>query len=140
MEPIVINMDLADQKVKFIGASAERPEIKVAMDYVPPLGSGEGLLGLEMLVMSCAGCVSTAVVALLRRMGKTIDSYRVTATGERLEKPLSVKRIDLAITVVSPDIENELNEAIIMSEAMSPVWVSIRDSVAVTCHGTVERP
>ena len=139
MEPVIVNMELADRKVKFIGASAERPEIKVAMDYVPPLGSGEGLLGLEMLAMSCAGCVSTAVVALLRRMGKTVEQYRITATGERREQPLSLKSLDLAITVVSPDIEGELGEAIRMAETMSPVWVSIRDGVAVTCHGTVER-
>ena len=140
MEPITVHVALADEKVKFIGTSAAQPALSVPMDYVPPLGSGEGFLGLELLAISCAGCVSTAVVVLLRRMGKTVQSYRMTATGHRREEPLSLASLELALTVVSPDIEGELDEAIRRAQAISPVWVSIGQSVAVTCTGTVERP
>lgn len=140
MEPITVNMELVDQKVKFLGASAALPDIRVPMDYVPPLGSGEGLLGLELLAMSCAGCVSTAVVVLLRRMGKTVQGYRMQAVGYRREEPLSLERLALHITVTSPDLlPAELDEAIRRAEAISPVWVSIKPGVDVLCTGTVER-
>lgn len=141
MEPITVNIALADAQVKFLGTTPTQPTLTVAMDYVPPLGSGQGHTGLELLAMSCAGCVSTAVVALLRRMGKTVQSYRMQATGYRREEPLSLEKLDLAFTVVSPDADADtLAEAIRRAEAVSPVLVSIRSGVAVTCSGTVERP
>ena len=51
MEPITVHVALADEKVKFIGTSAAQPALSVPMDYVPPLGSGEGFLGLELLAI-----------------------------------------------------------------------------------------
>ena len=141
MEPITVNIALVDAQVKFVCTTPTQPTLAVAMDYVPPLGSGQGHTGLELLVMSCAGCVSTAVVALLRRVGKTVQNYRMQATGYRREEPLSLEKLDLAITVVSPDADaGTLAEAIRRAQIVSPVLVSIGSGVAVTCSGTVERP
>lgn len=73
--PIEINLALINQKVKFSCVSSAKADQPITVDYLPPLGDGEGFLGLELLVMSFGGCVSTGIVGILRRMGKSILNY-----------------------------------------------------------------
>ena len=135
MDQIKINMELVNQKVKFIGTSDANPSVSIPVDYVPPLGDEEGFLGLELLVMSFAGCVSTAIVAILRRMGKTVISYQMRATGSKRENPLSLERIDFEVTLESPDIGDGLPAVIKRAEEISPVWLAIKNNVEETWQG-----
>ena len=66
MENLYVDAKLVNQKVQFKAISRTNPDYPVVLDYVPPLGDGQGLAGLELLLMSFCGCVSTAVTALLR--------------------------------------------------------------------------
>ncbi len=132
MVPIEINLELINQKVKFAGVSKTNQEIPITMDYIPPIGDGEGFLGLELLVMSLAGCASTAIVALLRRRGKHISAYRINATGIKRENPLSLEKVKLEICVTSTDTtEEELNHIVKTAEEISPVWIAIQNNVGV---------
>jgi len=64
---------LINQKVKFTGVSNANPDQPITFDYKPPIGDGEGYNGLELLLMSLSGCSATAIVYLLRKMGKTVS-------------------------------------------------------------------
>ena len=105
--PIEINLNLANEKVEFTAISSTNQDHPITMDYLPPIGDGEGFLGLELLTMSFAGCVSTAIVALLRKMGKHVGNYKMSVLGYKKENPLALERISFAITVETEDANEE---------------------------------
>ena len=80
-DELFVNVSLVNDKVKFLASTNLRPEKEITFDYVPPVGDGDGYLGLELLLTSFAGCVSTAIVFLLRRMGHTVKGYSMRAEG-----------------------------------------------------------
>ena len=132
LPPVEIHMELVNQKVKFTGVSKTNPDTPIAIDYLPPLGDGEGFLGLELLVMSFAGCVSTAIVGLLRIMNKNISAYKMDVTGIKNEQPLSLQKIHFAVVVESNDInQDEIQNVLKMAEQISPVWIAIRNNVDI---------
>ncbi len=132
LPPVEIQMELINQKVKFTGISNTNQETPVTIDYLPPLGDGEGFLGLELLVMSFAGCVSTGIVGLLRRMNKTDFAYKMNIIGIKKEQPLSLEKINFTVIVESKDVsDDELQNVIKKAEEISPVWIAIRNNVEV---------
>jgi uncharacterized OsmC-like protein len=132
MENIVVELKRTKGNVHFETVSADHPAIPVPFDYTPPLGLGEGLAGLEALVMTFSGCVSTAVVGLLLRLGKHVAGYSVRAEGERDEQPLSLKKILFHVQVASADVTPEdMDKVMHQAELISPVWIAIRGNVAV---------
>lgn len=132
MKPIEINLNLVNEKVKFEAASQSNTERSITFDYVPPLGDGDGFLGLEVLVMSFAGCVSTAIVGLLRRSGMNINSYKMNIEGIRTEQPITLEKINFELIIESNDITGEkILEIIKLAEKISPVWIAIRNNVEV---------
>ena len=132
MENIVIELKRTAENVHFETVSADHPAITVPFDYTPPLGTGEGLAGLEALLMTFSGCVSTAIVALLLRLGKHVDGYSVRAEGERNEQPLSLKKILFHVSVASGDVTREdMDKVLQQAEVISPVWIAIKGNVAV---------
>lgn len=140
IEPIEIQLDLINEKVKFLGVSSINQDHPITMDYLPPLGDGQGFLGLELLVMSFAGCVSTAVVALLRKAGKTMTGYKMSIKGYKKESLLSLEKIEFFITLNSQDVTDEGLQAVLKTaEAISPVWMAIQNSVVVSYHWDILR-
>lgn len=132
MENLYVDFKLANQKVQFTTVSRTNPDLPVTMDYIPPLGDGQGFAGLELLLMSFCGCVSTAVVGLLRRSGKHIIAYEGTATGIRQENPLSLKKIEFEIKIQSDNMTAEDMDKILgIASNISPVWLAIKNNVEV---------
>lgn len=132
MENIIVELKRTKGNVHFETVSADHPAITVPFDYTPPLGLGEGLAGLEALVMTFSGCVSTAVVGLLLRLGKHVDGYSVRAEGERNEQPLSLKKILFHVSIVSSDVTaDEMEKVMHQAEIISPVWIAIKGNVEV---------
>jgi len=132
MENLHVDFALTNQKVRFSAISRGNPDAPVMLDYVPPLGDGQGFAGLELLLISFCGCVSTAVVALLRRMGKTVGAYEGAAEGVRRENPLALAKIVFSVRVRSDDVTQEDMEKVLsMASAISPVWLAIRNNVEV---------
>lgn len=141
LPPFEMELELTDQKVNFKAVSKLHPEDPVSFDYPPPLGNGDGFLGLEMLVMSFAGCVSTGIVALLRRTGKSILGYKMNVRGFRCEQPLSLEKIHFEVIVESGDLtDEELQNTIKTAEQISPVWIAIKNNVQVTPEYQIIRP
>ncbi len=126
------NITLTDQKVKFSGTC--RTNSAVTMDYFPPVGEGEGYTGLELLLMSLAGCSGTSVVFLLRKMGKDITGFNVHASGVRRDQhPTSFEKINLEFTVTSRDAKDaDVQKAIKLSEeSICPVWAMLKNSCPI---------
>lgn len=132
MANLVVKVKRTDSKVHFVGVSDTNPSIEIPFDYAPPLGTGCGFAGLEILLISFAGCVSTTVVFLLGRLGKHISSYTASAEGIRTEHPLSLKEICFHICIESEDITDADMEYVIkQAEAISPVWQAVKNNITV---------
>jgi len=132
LAPVEIILKSIDDKVKFEGISKTNPGRPVIFDYVPPLGTGDGFVGIEMMVMSFAGCVSTAIVGLLKRRGKSLQSYAMEIKGIKHEEPLYLEEIDFTATVGAEDVtQAELDEVLALAEKISPAWIAIRGNVKV---------
>jgi uncharacterized OsmC-like protein len=79
MDNLIVNIHRTNQKVHFEAISDRNPGRVIPFDYAPPVGDGDGFAGLELLLASFAGCVSTTIVFLLGRMGKQVSSYDARA-------------------------------------------------------------
>jgi putative redox protein len=73
-------MVLANEKVRFRAAVEGQDPISV--DYVPPLGDGQGYTSLELLLISMGSCLGTGIKAIVEgRMKKPIRALSVRASG-----------------------------------------------------------
>jgi putative redox protein len=129
-----VKVNLINQKIKFRGESKSNPDASVIFDYIPPVGDGQGYNGLELLLMSLSGCSATAVVFLLRKMGKTVSGFEVKAKGIRTDKPpIKFEKIFLEFVLNSNDTKDaDIQRAIKLSEeSVCPVWQMIRNNVEV---------
>ena len=138
MENLCIETRLTNQRVQFSAVSRTNPDRPVPLDYIPPLGDGQGFAGLELLLVSFCGCVSTAIVALLRKAGHDILSYACSAEGIREENPLSLKKIIFEVRLKSENIgEGDMDRVLETAAAISPVWLAIKNNVEVETKYTV---
>jgi len=132
MANLVVEVKKTDDKVHFEGVSDTDRSIAIPFDFAPPLGTGQGFAGLEILLMSFAGCVSTTIVFVLARSAKHVTSYSASAEGVRSEHPLLLKTIHFHIRLESEDItENDMENAIKQAEALSPVWQAVKNNVSI---------
>jgi putative redox protein len=132
MKNLSISIERKDLKVHFEGISESNPDSPIQFDFGPPVGDGKGFSGLETLLMSFAGCVSTTIVFLLGRSGKHVSTYKANIEGIRCETPLSLKEIDMKIYIKSDDITvDDMNEVIKRAKVVSPVCQAIKNNVIV---------
>ena len=132
-EPLDISIDLINDKVRFSGVLRENTPIIV--DYIPPIGDGQGYTSLELFLMSLATCAGSAVLLLLRKMRKTVTGLTVQAHGIRRDQhPTCFQTIALDFTLQSPDAsESDVQNVLRMSEeSICPVWAMIKGNVEVT--------
>lgn len=136
-----VMISLVNEKFQFKGVSKSSPESPITFDYLPPLGDGQGFLGLELLVMSFAGCVSTGMVYLLRKMGKNISGFKMNVTGIKRVKPLSLEKICLEVILESNNTEDsEIQSVIELAEGLSPVWLALKNNVEVVAEYKIIAP
>jgi putative redox protein len=106
----------------------------ISIDYIPPLGDNLGYTSLELLLLSLSSCLGSAMLLFLRRMGKTISEFDITAKGERNEDhPTGFKRILMTIHLKSPDVnEADLKKVVGLAEGKyCPVWSMIKGNVDI---------
>ena len=123
---------LVGDKVQFTGTARENTP--VSMDYFPPLGEGKGYTGLELLLLSLAGCSATSIVYLLRKMGKDVAGFSVKASGTRRDQhPTCFNAIRLEFDVASSAAsDDDVRKAIRLSEeSLCPVWAMLKNSCAI---------
>lgn len=80
-EHLEVTVELMNEKVRFLGMSQANPDHPIIFDFAPPLGDGQGYTGLELLLLSFAGCSATTILYLLRRMGKSISRLTAIVNG-----------------------------------------------------------
>lgn len=132
---------LDDDKVKFIAYAGENNPLVV--DYVPPVGSGEGYTSLELLMISLSSCLTTAVLILLRKNKKQVLNAFVTTTGRRRPvHPTYLEEINIELNIISPDVdENDLLQVIkISEETICPVLNMLKDDVKVNIIPVIHHP
>ncbi len=129
---LFVNICLVNDKVKFLAITNLRPEKEITFDYVPPVGDGDGFLGLELLLTSFAGCVGTAIVFHLRRMGHTVTAYKMRAEGIRRKNSISLEKISAEIPLGNAAIPvADVQKAISLASGVSPVWLAIKNNVEI---------
>lgn len=129
-----VTVHLSNEKVQFVGLSKSNPDHPIPFDYKPPIGDGKGYNGLELLLMSLSGCSATAILFLLRKMGKTISGLTVNAKGVRKEQPpVKFEKIFLEFILNSKDTKDaDIRKAIQLAEqSVCPVWQMIKNNVEV---------
>ncbi len=143
-EELEVAASLANEKVLFHGVSKFNPaNAAITFDYKPPLGDGKGYTGLELLLMSLAGCSGTSMVYLLRKMGKTVSGLTVNARGTRRDQPpLTFQKILLEFDIRSPDAEDGSVERAIRlcEESVCPVWQMVKNNVEVETQHAISAP
>ncbi|MDP4281992.1 MAG: OsmC family protein [Bacteroidota bacterium] len=129
---------LVNDKLHFTGhADTNAP---VSIDYIPPLGDNLGYTSLELFLLSISSCVGSAVLILLRKMGKTISEFRINSNGiRRNQHPTGFSNITLDILLKSPDAtQADLDKVLSMSnEKLCPVWAMIDGNVEVKVNSEV---
>jgi putative redox protein len=132
-EPLEVTVHSTNQKLGYTGAL--RSLQPIAIDYVPPLGDGQGYLPLEMLLMSLASCSGGVVGLLLKKAGKTVTGIKVNAKGMRREQhPTSFRNIHLEFIVTSADIKDEdMQKSLkLAEESLCPVWAMVKGNAEIT--------
>lgn len=131
-------IELKNDKVLFEAVSLTSPDRPLPVDYLPPAGDGQGFRGLELLLMALGGCVSTSIVHVLRKGGGTISAFSMNLAGEKSENPMALKKADLEVRLVSPDInKDQLDKALGIAMNLSPVLLAIRGSVEVNVRAAI---
>ncbi|MEW6265717.1 MAG: OsmC family protein [Thermodesulfobacteriota bacterium] len=131
-DQLEVKVDLTNQKVQFTGVAGSNPALMI--DYIPPLGDGQGYMPLELLLLSLAACSGSTVATLLRRMKKNIAGLQVQARGLRRDShPTSFQKIFLEFILHSPDInDSDVQKAIQLSEeTFCPVWAMLKNNVEI---------
>jgi uncharacterized OsmC-like protein len=119
--------ELINEKAKFRCTVEGKQDITV--DYIPPLGDGEGHTSLELLLLSLSSCFATSVKFMLAREKITVDKLKVNAEGERKdEHPTAFKSISLFITIKGKGLTEETLEKVIRvsEESICPVYAMIK--------------
>jgi putative redox protein len=138
-----VSVNLTNDKVQFTGISKSNPSRPIAFDFRQPIGDGQGYNGLELLLMSLAGCSGTTIVYLLREMGKNLSNFRVNAKGLRRDQPpIKFEKIFLEFVLNSRDIQDaDITKAIQLAEAsVCPVWQMVKNNVEITTEYKIIAP
>jgi putative redox protein len=133
-----ISLNLVNDKLHFIGQTGTNDPVSI--DYTPPLGDNLGYTSLELFLMSFASCIGSAVLVLLRKMGKSIQGLEINATGiRRKQHPTCFSVINLDMVLKSADVTDAEFEKVIglSDEKLCPVYAMIKGNVDVVINRTI---
>lgn len=132
MTPLEVTVSSTNQRMGYTGVLRSHPAIPI--DYIPPLGDGQGYTPLELLLMSLAACSGGTIGLLIRKMGKTISGIKVNTKGIRREQhPTSFQKIFLEFVVNSGDVKDaDIQKAIkLAEESVCPVWAMVKGNAEI---------
>ncbi len=133
LAPLEVTVSSTNQKLGYTGALRSHPPIPI--DYIPPLGDGQGYTPLEMLLMSLGACSGGTIGLILRKKGKTVSGIKVNVKGSRREQhPTSFKNIHLEFIVTSPDVKDaDMQKSIkLAEESVCPVWAMVKGNAEIS--------
>ena len=137
-----ISTELINDKVKFeCRAAGKNP---VIVDYVPPVGSGEGFTSLELLLASLSTCLGTTVKILAeKQLNRKIDNiFIITKGSRRSTHPTYVENISIDMEITCENLDPESAGRIIEygKKAICPVINMLSDKVAIDIKYSVSEP
>lgn len=124
---------------------ASAPEKRpVVIDYFSPPGDEEGYSSLELLLMSAASCLATAVKLMVtRRLEAHVAAVEVNAAGVRRDElPTEFTKMTFRLKCVSENLEQTALDALVRTaeETVCPVFAMLRDDIETEISATVVRP
>jgi putative redox protein len=128
---LVTSITLLNQKLHFEGSVEGNPSLSI--DYTAPLGDGQGYTSLELFLLSLSSCAGSAMLVLLRKMGKEIQSFSIQSHGQRKsEHPTGFSKIQLMMEIASPGLTAaEVDKALGLMHGLCPVLSMLNESVEV---------
>lgn len=135
-----VSVQSTNQKLGYTTELRSLPPI--AIDYIPPLGDGQGYLPLEMLLMSLGACSGGTLGLLLRKKGKSVTGINVNVKGTRRERhPTSFQSILLEFIIASADVTDaEIQKSLkLAEESICPVWAMVKGNTEIATAYTVVR-
>ncbi len=128
---LTAKIQLLNQKLHFKGQASDNEAISI--DYISPLGDNLGYTSLELFLLSLSSCAGSAILVLLRKMNKNIDSFEIISTAKRKEEhPTGFKSIEMQIILKSTDITTEnMDKVLAMMHGICPVLSMIDPNVEI---------
>lgn len=122
---------LINNKLLFEGNVAGNEPVLI--DYVPPLGDNLGYTSLELFLLSISSCVGSAMLVVLRKMQKQVQSFEIISKGlRRQEHPTGFESITLELLLQSENITVEDMEKVTQRiEGLCPVISMVKGNVAI---------
>lgn len=124
---------LVGDKLKFECTVENRPTVVV--DYVPPAGDGEGIMSLELLLLSLATCFGSAIKVLVSSNPRRhVQSLHVKVEGERREThPTVFESISLHVAIAAIGLDSATLDALVAkAEQICPVYAMLRTGVPIS--------
>jgi putative redox protein len=124
---------MIDDKVRFEAVARDNPSVQC--DFFPPIGTGQGYTGLEVLLMSLAVCSATTLAYLLRKTDREVTGCEVVAKGTVKELPaVGFEKVFLHFILSSPDItEEDVDKALERArDSACPVWQMVKGNFEIT--------
>lgn len=114
---------------------------EIPLDYGPPLGDGNGIRPMELVLISLAGCSGQTVVSLLQKMRQNIRAFSVEAVGTKVEDhPKVFSAIHLTFKVAGTGLDPAMVEKAVRlsEEKYCPVWAMLWKAAAVSSSIEIE--
>jgi len=127
------DMETVNGRVKFrCGAEGREP---IYVDYVPPVGNGEGYTSLELLLVSMGTCLGSGVKVIAEnRFHRAVGRIAVAAEGRRREThPTSFSEVALILSVDAPELSSQELETIIRiaEGSVCPVLAMVKGNTEI---------
>ena len=113
----------------------------IPLDYGPPLGDGNGIRPMELVLISLAGCSGQTVVSLLQKMRQDVRAFSVEAVGTKVEEhPKVFSAIHLTFKVAGAGLDPAVVEKAVRlsEEKYCPVWAMLKQAVKVSSSIALE--
>ncbi|MBM3293903.1 MAG: OsmC family protein [Candidatus Aminicenantes bacterium] len=113
----------------------------IPLDFDPPLGDGNGLRPMELVLISLAGCSGQTVVSLLQKMRQDVRAFTVEAVGTKVDDhPKVFSAIHLVFKVAGVGLDPAaVDKAVRYSEEKyCPVWAMMKQAVKVSSEVVLE--
>jgi len=134
---VISSLTLINDKVQFKGEVESNTPLFI--DYIPPFGDNAGYTSLELFLLSLSSCVGTAMLVILRKMNKPVESFKIESTGIRKnEHPTGFSSIKLMVNIKSKTMSGEeMQKVIKLSEPICPVLSMIKEQIEITINYTI---
>jgi putative redox protein len=129
---LIASVMLINEKLCFEGnVTGNEP---VLIDYVPPLGDNLGYTSLELFLLSISSCVGSAMLVVLRKMQKKVQTFEIVSKGiRRQEHPTGFVSVNFTVLIQSADITyEEMEKVTSVCEGICPVLSMVKGNVEIS--------